>query len=113
MARSRKQDKTVTEADIAAATAGKENLEGDFHDRMVELFEQRRGLNIKISTLSQEIKDAGCSSKVIKAMANRTLETDEQRTSRLAFQAELDDLEQRLGAFVRTPLGQAAMGAAA
>jgi uncharacterized protein (UPF0335 family) len=93
------------------AEARKNDFEADYTKQMVALFEKRRELNGEIAELTKALTQAGLSGKVIKSVARLQMESDEEREDRETFEAARDELAKRLGGFVHTPLGQAAVGA--
>lgn len=95
----------------AEAEERRNDLEGQYLDQMQALFEERQAVNGKIAELTKAVSQAGLSPKVIKAVTKRRLESEEEAEDRRSFESQRDDLLARIGAFVTTPLGQAAVSA--
>lgn len=96
-----------------AAEIRRNDLEAAFVEQMRHLADLRDDLNADIKALSQQIKDAGFSAKVVKAVVSRQMEDSEKADKRELFESQRDALLVKLGEFARTPLGEAAMAGSA
>jgi uncharacterized protein (UPF0335 family) len=83
---------------------------GGFVDRIEHLHEQRDDLNGDIKAVYAEVKSAGFDTTVVRQVVReRRMEAD----ARHALYRTLDDYRDALGMLAGTPLGEAAMTAAA
>lgn len=78
-------------------------------DRIVRREEEKRETARAIKDIYDEAKSAGFTPKAIRIVVKREMETADQRAAREAVEAEADLIIAALGAFVDSPLGQAAV----
>lgn len=109
--RKRKDDDDALPPEVADMR--RNDLESQFVEQMRARFDQRVDLNADIAALSQQIKDAGFSVKVIKAVVSRQMENEDDAENRRMFEGQRDALLKKLGGFASTPLGEAAMAGTA
>lgn len=84
-----------------------------YFNRLLKLHIEKQEAADAIKEVAAEAKGAGFSGKALLQMVKRHMETAEQRAERIAVQEEIDRMCVALGAYVDTPLGSAAMRAAA
>lgn len=82
-------------------------------ERLVRLSEQKIETATEIKELAEKAKGDGFSKKALMMLVAQEMETAGQRAERLAVAEELDRMKAALGMFQDTPLGAAAMQAAA
>lgn len=85
----------------------------NYVDRLVRLSEQKAETVAEIKELAEKAKGDGFSKKALMMLVAQEMETADQRAERLAVAEELDRMKSALGMFQDTPLGAAAMQAAA
>lgn len=105
----KKKDNLINDEDVAEAMRGRNDLEPKYFEALKGLHEQRQAINASLGKARKEAKDAGLNTRVMEAAVKRAMESDIDRDNREAFQAELAQLLDRLGDFVHTPLGEAAL----
>lgn len=90
-------------------TQDSNNQVRSYVDRIVRLEEEKRETAKAIKDVYDEAKSAGFAPKAIRIVVKREMETADQRAAREAVEAEADLIIAALGAFVDSPLGQAAV----
>jgi hypothetical protein len=83
-----------------------------FH-RLVNLYKEMEALREDIKVVCTEAREADIRIMPLKLAVKRHLETEKERNARLEKEEEAERILRALGAFVNTPLGQAAVEEAA
>lgn len=82
-------------------------------DRLVRLHEQKAETAAEIKDVAEKAQGDGFSKKALLVLVKQELETAEQASERRAIADEVERMKTALGMFADTPLGGAAMQAAA
>jgi hypothetical protein len=86
--------------------------EKPFFDRLVALHKNMEALREDIKQVCLEAKEADLLVMPLKLAVKRYLETELERSARLAKEEEAERILRALGEFVNTPLGEAAVQSA-
>jgi hypothetical protein len=113
MARRKKQDDGEDILPEEVAEQRRNDKESEFFDDFKALIEERNEINARLAELRQEVKDVGLNSRVIEKAARDSLKDPETVKKEAIFENAVKALKARLGAFVNTPLGEAALATAA